>query len=266
MTTRGWANRVKRQWFAVDVKYPHGRTCVKLGERFGRDGPFLWACFLAACMRGSPQGQFVYIGEQEGLVHLVGMTLLEPGLGFSLDDFFTYTGQLKQTKKRRDGHVINVRATHWEEWQQRIKRDNDAERKAWNRQESSRDIPATSNGHAADITATEIGPTATSTTTATKPPLTPPRGDVRQVYAHWRKARGKTNGRYDHLSPGRRKKIEARLREFSADELCRAIDAVDRDPWEDRPLHDDLTQFVPVAGDGRQVPQPRAEADVAAVS
>jgi hypothetical protein len=65
--------------------------------------------------------------------------------------------------------------------------------------------------------------------------------DVQAVYDHWRKARNKTDRRYDKLSDGRRSKIRARLREFSADELIRAIDAVALDPWEDRPRHDDVT-------------------------
>ena len=65
--------------------------------------------------------------------------------------------------------------------------------------------------------------------------------DVRRVYDHWRQARGKTRATYATISEGRRKKIQARLREFSADELCSAIDAVARDPWAERALHDDLT-------------------------
>jgi hypothetical protein len=64
---------------------------------------------------------------------------------------------------------------------------------------------------------------------------------VREVYDHWRKQRAKTHGRYDTLTDNRRRKIVARLREFSADELKRAIDAVALDPWEERSRHDDLT-------------------------
>lgn len=65
--------------------------------------------------------------------------------------------------------------------------------------------------------------------------------DVLKVYDHWRTARDKTHGRYDRISPGRLRKLRARLREFSADDLCAAIDAVALDPWTERNRYDDLT-------------------------
>ncbi len=79
------------------------------------------------------------------------------------------------------------------------------------------------------------------------PPVVPPRGDgngaasndARHVFDHWLQARGKSE-RFT-LTPGRRKKIEARLNDFSPTVLCQAIDAVDHDPWAKRKLHDDLT-------------------------
>jgi hypothetical protein len=60
------------------------------------------------------------------------------------------------------------------------------------------------------------------------------------VYDHWRTARGRTRASYDRPLPERVKVIQTRLRRFSPAELCRAIDGVAADPWEDRPLHDDL--------------------------
>lgn len=68
------------------------------------------------------------------------------------------------------------------------------------------------------------------------------RREVREVYDHWRTQLGKTDVRYaKRITPGRRQKIVARLKEFSAEELKLAIDGVLRDPWEDRPRHNDLT-------------------------
>jgi hypothetical protein len=64
---------------------------------------------------------------------------------------------------------------------------------------------------------------------------------VKRIYEHWRKARGKSRASYEKISPARRQKIQARLKEFSEDELIAAIDAVARDPWPDRAIHDDLT-------------------------
>jgi hypothetical protein len=65
---------------------------------------------------------------------------------------------------------------------------------------------------------------------------------VQDVYDYWREKRGKTDARYaKRIAPNRRKKIAARLREFTSEELKRCIDGVALDPWEDRPRHDDLT-------------------------
>jgi hypothetical protein len=64
---------------------------------------------------------------------------------------------------------------------------------------------------------------------------------VQEVYDYWREKRGKTDARYaKRIAPNRRKKIAARLREFTSEELKRCIDGVALDPWEDRPRHDDL--------------------------
>lgn len=68
-----------------------------------------------------------------------------------------------------------------------------------------------------------------------------PRAAVRIVYDHWREVCGKTRSNYDKIAPLRKQKIQARLKEFSVEELCRAIDGVARDPWEGRSLQNDLT-------------------------
>ncbi len=70
------------------------------------------------------------------------------------------------------------------------------------------------------------------------------KSDVQDVYDHWRTERGKRDRRYDRISDARRKKIEARLREFTSVELKRAISAVALDPWDQRPRHDDLTVLL----------------------
>jgi hypothetical protein len=65
---------------------------------------------------------------------------------------------------------------------------------------------------------------------------------VQTIYDHWRVKLGKTDARYaNRITPNRRKKIAARLREFTSEELIRAIDGVALDPWQDRPRHNDLT-------------------------
>jgi hypothetical protein len=68
-----------------------------------------------------------------------------------------------------------------------------------------------------------------------------PDGDVERVYEHWRKVCNKSRSNYQKVSPGRKQKILCRLKEFSVEELCRAIDGVARDPWNGRSLQNDLT-------------------------
>lgn len=66
------------------------------------------------------------------------------------------------------------------------------------------------------------------------------RDEVRRVYDHWRAARGRTDAIYDRPLEERLAKIRTRMKRFTPEQLCHAIDGVARDPWEDRPLHDDL--------------------------
>jgi hypothetical protein len=74
------------------------------------------------------------------------------------------------------------------------------------------------------------------------PPVVPPGDDdVRKVFDHWLKARAKPSR--TRLTDNRRRRIKARLKTFSADELTQALDAVALDPWEERARHDDLTQL-----------------------
>lgn len=63
----------------------------------------------------------------------------------------------------------------------------------------------------------------------------------KRIYDHWRAARGKTRSTYDTMSTERRRKIAARLKEFTEAQLIQAIDGVGRDPWPDRSKHDDIT-------------------------
>lgn len=100
-----------------------------------------------------------------------------------------------------------------------------------------------------------VGPLARASDVGTQETPSPPAGvqgkegelvpldDVARVYGAWRLKRRKTSKRYDEISPARRKKIEARLREFSVVELFKALDGVcaDEQRWPERAKHDDLT-------------------------
>lgn len=106
----------RRPWFAFDALYPHGETAQKIADEFGRDGLLVWACFLAACKRGATQGTFTYVTDESGWAEL-GLPDPANRPDFSLDDFWSFTGRIKQTKKTRSGRVKNVTATRWGRWQ-----------------------------------------------------------------------------------------------------------------------------------------------------
>lgn len=84
-----------------------------------------------------------------------------------------------------------------------------------------------------------VGPEP-SKTLETANAVSPAISDERRVYNHWRQQRGRVAARYDRPTPRRIEKIRARLKEFTDEELMRAIDGVAYDPWPDRRLHDDV--------------------------
>lgn len=61
-----------------------------------------------------------------------------------------------------------------------------------------------------------------------KNPPTPPAGGVHRVFEHWKAQWGHPGAKLD---PKRRKRIEARLKSFSPDELCEAISGFRNSPW-----------------------------------
>lgn len=134
-------DRRRRRWFSLSALYPHGETARRIQAEFGRDGLLVWILFLAACKRSPIQGSFSYTSEEGAWAEL---GLLDPAdrPGFSLDEFWTFTGRLKQTRRTRSGHVSHVSATHWKEWQDASARRIEAERKSRKRAEKTPDIPA----------------------------------------------------------------------------------------------------------------------------
>lgn len=117
----------RRQYFPLSVMVAHSSTGVRLKEKFNRDGLLVWILYLTACKTNWIQGQMTYTSEPDGWSKL-GLYGYEPD--FSLESFFAYTGQLKQTKRTRSGHVIDVICTRWEEWNKEFKRDRDAAEKS----------------------------------------------------------------------------------------------------------------------------------------
>jgi hypothetical protein len=125
------------------VTFAHGKTGTRLLERFGRDGLLVWVCYLGACKRNWIQGRLTYTCEPDGWMKL-GLLGYEPG--FTLAEFFAFTGRLKQTRRsdsRRGGSVVEVFCTNWQAWNLDASRESDAERKARERQaQDTRTTPA----------------------------------------------------------------------------------------------------------------------------
>jgi hypothetical protein len=141
------------QFVPLSVRFATGNTGTRLQERFGLEGLGVWAAFLAACKRNRPEGEIEYASEAE-LANVLG--LVQPPTGFTLEEFFAYTGQLKRTRKTRKtraGRVQNVRATAWERWHDVRERDAARVRKSRSRAQNQRDTgvtpPVTLPGHEA---------------------------------------------------------------------------------------------------------------------
>lgn len=139
----------RRQWFALDTNVFDSDLGVDLRDAFGPVGLCMWVGFLAACKRNNVPGKIVYSSEGEALslLGLPAVELVNEELDpFSLDEFWAFLGQRKQTKVTRRKRLTYVHATRWEQWQKDGKRAVEAERKSRSRAESER----TEGGQEAD--------------------------------------------------------------------------------------------------------------------
>ena len=139
----------RKQWFAVDVHVFDSDLGVDIRERFGVVGLAMWVGFLAACKRNIVPGKIRYSSEAEALsmLGLPGVDLVDEEYApFTLDEFWTFLGQRKQTKVTRSKRLTNVSATRWEQWQNDARTERERERKRRSRAEDAR----TENGRSAD--------------------------------------------------------------------------------------------------------------------
>lgn len=144
----------RKQWWAASVHIFDGDLGIDLRERFGPAGLCMWVGFLAACKRSINPGKITYSSEGEclSLMGLPGLELVnEDGEPFTLDDFWTFLGQRKQTSRTTRRRLVYVTATRWEQWQNDGKRESEAERKRRSRATSGRTEP----GHEPDGTRTD---------------------------------------------------------------------------------------------------------------
>jgi hypothetical protein len=136
------------QWLKLDVYFIGKPFTMKLMDRFGAAGVVTWIAFLAACKRSSVQGRVTYMSDIEARHELFihDMPLKDDrGDPWTLDDFFTFTGKMKQTRKNAHGRVKNVTCTHWERWQNAQKTDDARERQRRSRAKNGCDNSVTEN-------------------------------------------------------------------------------------------------------------------------
>lgn len=120
------------QWVAMDARFFHKPFPIALKQRFGACGLVLFHALIYACKLSRPAGRFTYSSDFEALsqLGLDDVNLVDSeGKAWTLDDFWEFTGRHKQTRRTRRGHVIYVKLTHWERWQNDKKTFLERERK-----------------------------------------------------------------------------------------------------------------------------------------
>lgn len=165
MTTR-------RRWLALDADLFGKRFTHELYDQFGTAGVAVWVAYLCACKRSRTPGVFHCFNSADALgqLGLIGWELVDnAGDKWTLNDFWTFTGRKKQTKRIAHGREMDVVATHWGHWQ------NDARMEARREQMRSsraqkRDIPNPRLGHA---TVTNVAPDTDTDTDTDISPLPP---------------------------------------------------------------------------------------------
>jgi hypothetical protein len=197
----------RRQWIAVDTEIAHGPEGTKLLDRWGMEGLCTWLLLLAAAKREMNPGTFTYVTDVEAWSKLGAHAH-----GFTLDEFFWYTGRLGLTKKTRHGRVAIVELMGWERWQNASRKLRDRAQKASKR---------------AEKTATLERPTETETETETKTPPNPLGGNREIIVGKW----------LAHSPPLRKHKqeyfqdkktikhLDHAISLYSIEDICRAIES-----------------------------------------
>lgn len=134
------SDKRRRQYVPLFSGFAVEGTGPKLLHKFGKDGLLTWVCVLAAAKRARDQGTFDYVSEDGGWQEL-GLTFPNTPV-FTLDEFFTFTGHLKKTRKTLRGQLKHIEITGWEEWNDIPRRESEAARKASKRAQNTADKEA----------------------------------------------------------------------------------------------------------------------------
>lgn len=115
----------------LSVTFATGKTGSVLQDKLGLEGLAAWACLIAAAKRGA--GQVVFAHDRDW--QAIGVMRAPE---FSVRDFLKTTGQLKQTRTTRHGHVMYVQLTSYERWNNDARRQDERERKTRYSEETNR--------------------------------------------------------------------------------------------------------------------------------
>ena len=105
----------RAQWFAMDIQFLHGKFGADMLDKFGPTGTTLFVGFLGKCKQGNPEGQITYTSEGDALVQM-GVATLDlvnsQGEPWTLDEFWTWCGQRKQTRRTYYGRLTTVQSAY----------------------------------------------------------------------------------------------------------------------------------------------------------
>lgn len=123
------------KYVPLSVHFATGRTGTAILEKYGLEGLGVWAAMIAAAKAANPEGQIIFMHDQDwgaiGLGH-------HPPL-FTLKAFLRFLGQRKQTRQTAHGRVTYVTLTRWKQWNDTKNSYLSSQRSARYRQQTKRD-------------------------------------------------------------------------------------------------------------------------------
>lgn len=119
----------RRRFYRVDLDFWHKRTCDRLLAELGPWGPCVWLALIAEAKRAHLKGTVIVTGEPQfwQLLGLYGDEHRIPP--FTMNEFLTLTGRLKQTSRTPVGRLLHITLTRFGEWQKDAAKEDDRDRK-----------------------------------------------------------------------------------------------------------------------------------------
>lgn len=231
-------------WVRLDDSAPHHPKLVRAGS----DAFTLWVSGIAYCNRLKTDGVI-----EKPMVALLTPMLQGARLRKAVEALCSNGGASGRHSWIDDGeHYIVHDIARYQPSKLAIEAENAAARERMQKAREAKrktsepqSVPA--NGSGERIVRTEEGnasstcPPRLATTDKKQERATPSPGDIRQVFDAWVASLPDTARR--QLNDKRRKCIQVALKSFPVGELCEAAQGWRFDPWEERPLHNDLPQL-----------------------